>query len=55
MSIKHERELSKFTSQKSSKFTMATMEDGLSLAMIFATNGTLYVDTTYLIGLNMLI
>jgi hypothetical protein len=34
---------------------MATMKDGLSLAMIFATNDTLCVDITYLNGLNMLI
>jgi hypothetical protein len=55
MNIKHERELNKFTSERNSKFTMATMKNGLSLAMIFATNGTLYVDITYLIELNMLI
>jgi len=53
MNIKHERELSKFTSQRSSKFTMATMKDGLSLAMIFATNGKLYITITK-VGCNLL-
>jgi hypothetical protein len=52
MGIKEKREMSKFTSQRNSKFTQATIRDGMSLA-IFATNG-MYIERVRFARLSML-
>ncbi len=48
-----ERDMNKFTSQKNSKLTLATIKDALSFA-IYVING-IYIDITHFVGLNMLI
>jgi hypothetical protein len=53
MGNKQEREISKFTSQNNSDFTLAIMIDGLFLT-IFATR-VMYMDITRLVKLSMLI
>jgi hypothetical protein len=53
MGNKQEREMKKFTSQKSSKFILANMVDGVS-STIFANNG-IYIAITFFVRLSMLI
>lgn len=48
-----ERDMNKFTSQKSSKLTLTTIKDALSFA-IYAING-IYIDITRFAKLNMVI
>jgi len=48
---KQERNMEIFMSQRNSKFTLAYMIDGLSLA-IFANNG-IYIAITFFVGLTM--
>jgi hypothetical protein len=50
---KEEREMSKFMSQKTSKFILANMIDGMSLAIL--ANNSIYIAITFFVGLNMLI
>jgi hypothetical protein len=52
MGKKQERKMRRFTSQKSSKFNLANMIDGLSLA-IYANNG-MYIAITLFVSLNVL-
>ncbi len=53
MDSKQKREMRRFTSQRSSKFIVVNMIDGLSLA-IFANNG-IYIAITLFVKMNMLI
>jgi len=53
MDIKSKREMNKFTSQRSSKFTWIVIKNGLS-STIFAING-MCMDITWFVKLNMLI